>query len=218
MVKQEHWDSVYRSRETRDLGWYEPSPSTLNHVLRFSAPTDPVIDIGGGDSRMVDALLGAGYEDVTVLDVSTVALDRSQVRLGPTADSVRWIHADITEWEPTRTWTLWHDRAVFHFLTSEHDRRRYAAMARRAVAPGGHLVVAAFAPDGPEQCAGLPVERYDANTLAEVFRPHFELVESASVSGSGDGDRRPYTVAVLRSARESTDSRHRSGLEKRRRP
>lgn len=200
MATQEHWDTIYRSRSTEDLGWYEPSPSTRDLVLRFSTPTDPVIDIGGGDSRMVDELVECGYEDVTVLDLSSAALERSRHRLGSAAENVNWVRADITEWEPTLTWALWHDRAVFHFLTNEHDRRLYVETARRAIAPGGHLVIAAFAPDGPEQCAGLPVERYDANGLADAFGPDFHLVEHAELSGqtAGVGDGRPYVVAVMR--------------------
>ncbi len=199
MATQEHWDAIYQTRATEDLGWYEPSPSTLDLVRRYSTPTDPVIDVGGGDSRMVDELVEAGYEDVTILDLSHAALERSRVRLGSAAGNVTWICADATDWEPTSTWTLWHDRAVFHFLTTEDDRRRYVETARRAIAPGGHLVIATFAPGGPEQCAGLPVERYDAEGLASVFGSDFRLVEHTELSGQSAwvGDRRPYVVVVM---------------------
>ncbi|MFV0257387.1 MAG: class I SAM-dependent methyltransferase [Acidimicrobiales bacterium] len=200
MTTREHWDTIYRSQATEHVGWYEPSPSTLDLVVRYSTPADPVIDIGGGDSRIVDELVDADHQDVTVLDLSNVALERARHRLGPAAGNVNWIRADITVWEPDRTWALWHDRAVFHFLTDEHDRRRYVETARRAVAPGGHLIVAAFAADGPDHCAGLPVDRYGAEELAGAFDPAFRLVEHAELPGptSGVGDRRPYVVAVLR--------------------
>ena len=209
MASQEHWDTIYQTRATEDLGWYQPTPSTLDLVLRHSTPTDPIIDIGGGDSRMVDELAAAGYDDVTVLDLSSAALERSQARLGTAAknvswlgaaaDSVTWLRADITDWEPTSTWTLWHDRAVFHFLVDPDDRRRYVETARRAIGSGGHLVIATFAPDGPEQCAGLPVERYDAQSLADVFGSDFRLVEHVEISGQSVevGDRRPYVVVVM---------------------
>lgn len=200
MADAEHWNTIYRTRATEDLGWYEPSPSTLDLVLGCSAPTDPVIDIGGGDSRMVDELLTVGYDDVTVLDLSAAALARSQRRLGADNEHALWVRADITEWEPPRTWALWHDRAVFHFFTDEGDRRRYAETAHRALDPGGHVVIAAFAPDGPDQCAGLPVERYDEDGLAEIFAPGFDLVEHTRLLGptAGAGDRRPYVAVVMR--------------------
>lgn len=199
MATQEHWDTIYQTQATEDLGWYEPSPSTLDLVQRYTTPTDSVIDIGGGDSRMADELVAAGYEAVTVLDLSSAALERSQTRLGPAADNVTWIRADITHWEPTSNWALWHDRAVFHFLTDPHDRRRYVETARRAIAKGGHLVVATFAPDGPEQCAGLPVQRYHADTLAAVFAPGFRILEHHRLHAGaiGVGDTRPYIAVVL---------------------
>lgn len=197
MARQEHWDTIYQTRATEDLGWYQPSPSTLDLVLRYSTPTDPVIDIGGGDSHMVDELAAAGYDDVTVLDLSSAALERSRSRLGMAAENVSWIRTDITDWEPTSTWTLWHDRAV-HFLVDPDDQHRYVDNAQRATAPGGHLVIATFAPDGPEQCAGLPVQRYDAKALAAVFEPWFRIIEHHRPEArAGIGDTRPYIAVVL---------------------
>lgn len=195
----EHWDNIYRTRGAEDLGWYEPRPSTLALVQRFSSASDPVIDIGGGDSRMVDELTRAGYSDLTVLDLSNSALARARSRLGPAGRSVSWIRTDVTRWEPTRTWALWHDRAVFHFLTAEEDRRAYVGIALRALAPGGHLVVATFALDGPEQCAGLPVERYDAERLAAEFDPGFRPIEHTTEhrQDTGVGDSRPYVAVVM---------------------
>lgn len=198
MGSQEHWDDIYRTKNSEDLGWYEPRPSTLDLVQRFSCPSDPVIDIGGGDSRMVDELARAGYADLTVLDVSDSALTRARSRLGSAGRSVSWIRADVTRWEPTRTWALWHDRAVFHFLTAEEDRSAYVDIAERALAPGAHLVVAVFALDGPEQCAGLPVERYDAERLAAAFGPGFRVVEHTTKHRQDTvGDSRPYVAVAM---------------------
>lgn len=196
---EQHWDNIYRTKNSEDLGWYEPRPSTLALVQRFSPPSDPVIDIGGGDSRMVDELTEAGYSDLTVLDVSDSALTRARSRLGSAGRSVSWVRADVTRWEPARTWALWHDRAVFHFLAEEEDRRAYVDIARWAVAPGGHLVVATFALDGPDQCAGLPVERYDAEGLASAFGASFRFVEHTTEhrQDAGVGDSRPYVAVVM---------------------
>ena len=196
---RQHWDNIYRTKNSEDLGWYEPLPSTLALVQRFLSPSDPVIDIGGGDSRMVDELTEAGYSDLTVLDVSDSALTRARSRLGSAGRSVSWVRADVTRWEPARTWALWHDRAVFHFLTEEEDRRAYVDIAMQAVAPGGHMVVATFAPDGPDQCAGLPVERYDAERLASAFGTGFRIVEHTTEhrQDADVGDSRPYVAVVM---------------------
>jgi SAM-dependent methyltransferase len=193
-----HWDSIYRSRATEDLGWYEPRPSTLDLVLRFSRPSDSVIDVGSGDGRMVDDLLAGGYESITALDLSAAALDRARSRLGPAARNVTWVHADVTTWTPERQWDVWHDRAVFHFLIGAGDREAYKRAALRSLAPGGRLIVATFAQDGPERCAGLPVERYDVGGLAGVFGPEFRLVEDRALRRTtGAGDARPYVAAVF---------------------
>lgn len=202
MSSSEHWDAIYSTRAPDALGWYEPAPSTLNLVRRFSAPSDSVVDIGGGDSRMVDELLAAGYDDLTVLDLSKAALSRARSRLGPAARSVTWIQADVTSWTPERSWDVWHDRAVFHFLTDEDDRKAYKTTAWRSLTPGGHLIIATFALDGPKECAGLPVERYDAERLAATFGPDLLLVEHEHFQGSDSavGDRRPYICAVFQRA------------------
>jgi hypothetical protein len=195
---QQHWDRVYAARASSELGWYEPRPSTLRFVIEHSPPGGAVIDVGGGDSRLVDALLDLGDRDVTVLDLSGFALGRARGRLGDLADRVTWIVGDVTTFRPDRTWDLWHDRAVFHFLVDESDRAAYREVALAAVGEGGRMVVATFAPDGPERCAGLPVARYDAETLAAEFAPELRLVDSSRVTaGDPDGDRRPYVVVVL---------------------
>jgi SAM-dependent methyltransferase len=143
-----------------------------------ATPDAALIDIGGGTARLVDALIEAQWTSVTVLDLSTIALDIAKVRLGSAAVRVRWIVADVTQWGPARQYDIWHDRAVFHFLTEPSDRAAYSDRLRAAVRPGGHAIIATFAPDGPERCSGLPVLRYDAQTLAGEIGPPFVLLRS----------------------------------------
>jgi SAM-dependent methyltransferase len=190
---ERHWDAIYRN-PSEDLGWYEPQPSTLRLVTMHSSPNDAVIDIGGGDSRLVDNLLDLGYEDVTVLDLSTVVLDRARRRLGQRAKRVQWIQADVTRFEPDRTWNLWHDRAVFHFLVDDVRRDAYREVLGRALAPGGVLVIAAFGHAAPDRCAGLPVAHYDASTLPAAFAPDFEplFIGDLDPARADEGDQRPY--------------------------
>ncbi|MCP3977263.1 MAG: class I SAM-dependent methyltransferase [bacterium] len=199
VTSEEHWSAVYERRPTEELGWYESDPSTLGLVIAHSTPDDSVIDVGGGDSRLVDALVNRGYGDMTVLDLSEVALERARGRLGGRGRTVEWIHADVTGFAPERTWALWHDRAVFHFLTTREQRDAYRAVASRAIAPGGRLVVATFSSEGPEQCAGLAVCRYDVDSLPAAFAPEFQLVTVGPLAAgrSGEGDQRPYIGAVL---------------------
>ncbi|MDH3706981.1 MAG: class I SAM-dependent methyltransferase [Acidimicrobiia bacterium] len=200
MGAREHWNAVYEEQPTTLLGWYEPEPSTLALVIEYSTPLSSVIDIGGGDSRLVDELLLRDYGELTVLDLSEVALDRVRSRLGDRADEVDWVVTDLTSFEPARTWDLWHDRAVFHFLVNAADQETYRALAAKAIRPGGYLIVAAFGTDGPVECAGLPVCRYDTESLPALFTPQFEPVWSGPLAAvSADrGDQRPYVAAVLR--------------------
>ena len=195
---EEHWDGVYGA-PSEDLGWYEPEPSTLGLVTMHSSSKDAVVDVGGGDSRLLDNLLDRGYEDVTVLDLSAVVLDRARNRLGSRARDVTWIHSDVTRLDPERTWDLWHDRAVFHFLVDKEQRDAYRAVLRQAIAPGGALVVAAFALGAPERCAGLPVVHYDSDSLTAAFAPDFEpiAVNRLDPSPGGIGDQRPYVAGVF---------------------
>ncbi|WP_345944130.1 class I SAM-dependent methyltransferase [Bradyrhizobium sp. NBAIM02] len=139
-----------------------------------------IIDVGGGASRLVDALLQDGYRDIAVLDLSANALAAAKKRIGPAASTVDWIVADATTWRPTRTYDVWHDRAAFHFLTDPRDRVAYGERLRSAVRPGGHVIIATFAPDGPEKCSGLPVQRHDSTSLAAELGPEFKLVETRS--------------------------------------
>lgn len=179
---QEHWQNVYASRDETKVSWFQedPAPSLELIALAGAGPSDAIIDVGGGASRLVDALLDRGYADVTVLDLSENALAAARRRLGARGGAVRWIAADAREWEPARRHALWHDRAAFHFLTDEADQRAYLDRLRRGLAMGGHVVIATFAPDGPERCSGLPVARHDAASLSALLGPGFALVRTLS--------------------------------------
>jgi SAM-dependent methyltransferase len=196
---ERHWERVYATRDPSEVSWYEDRPSTsLRLMRRFASPADPVVDVGAGASLLVDALLDDGWTDVTVLDVSAgaleVARDRLQGRPG-----ARFVVADLLAWEPDRTFSAWHDRAVFHFLTEAGDRERYVRAAESAVRAGGVLVLGAFAEDGPTQCSALPTCRYTAEGLAELFAGGFDLEHSErDVHVTPSGAAQPFSWVVLR--------------------
>ena len=175
-----HWDNVYATKGEAEVSWFQNSPATSLAMIRAANPdrAAAIIEIGGGASRLVDALLLDGYRDVAVLDLSANALDAAKKRIGAAASRVDWIVADATTWRPTKAYDLWHDRAAFHFLTDSGDRTAYIERLRSAVAPGGHVIIATFALDGPEKCSGLPVQRHDSASLAAELGPGFELVET----------------------------------------
>lgn len=177
--RRAHWDKAYQSKGEAGVSWFEDTPAvSLVLVRKYAAlAASSLIDVGGGASRLVDALLDEGMKAITVLDLSPAALDAAKARLGIRADQVQWIAADVTEWKPDRSYDIWHDRAAFHFLTDPDDRAAYVDRLKAAVVPGGHAVIGTFAPAGPERCSGLPVVRYDPATLAEVIGPSFRLVE-----------------------------------------
>lgn len=179
MDRQVHWQSVYETRSENEVSWFQDRPEkTLELIARSGLAKDGwIIDVGGGASNLVDHLLERDYSHIAVLDIAQTALARSRARLGPRAGDVEWIIADITQWRAPRLFDLWHDRAVFHFLTDPADRDAYAATMAAAVKPGGRAVVATFAADGPKKCSGLPVCRYSAERLATAFAPSFRLVE-----------------------------------------
>ncbi|MFC2970271.1 class I SAM-dependent methyltransferase [Acidimangrovimonas pyrenivorans] len=166
-TRREHWDHAYGGAEDADLSWFEAEPRhSLDAILQKLPPGAAVVDIGGGTARLAEALLEAGRGPVTVLDLSREALRRAQDRLGERAAEVIWIAADITAWQPDRRYAVWHDRAVFHFLTDAKDRAAYVRTLDAALEPGGTAIIATFAADGPERCSGLPVRRYAPEQLA----------------------------------------------------
>jgi 2-polyprenyl-3-methyl-5-hydroxy-6-metoxy-1,4-benzoquinol methylase len=175
-----HWENVYRTKGEREVSWFQETPASSLELIRSVGATraSAVIDIGGGASRLVDALVAEGYEAVTVLDLSESALAATKTRLGQTTAGVTWIVADVTKWKPTQRYDVWHDRAAFHFLTDAADRSAYVECLRETLRPGGYAVIATFALDGPERCSGLPVIRYDAASLGEVLGDAFNLAET----------------------------------------
>lgn len=172
-----HWDDAYRARGAEGVSWFQAEPAVSLEMIGLLGigRSAPVIDVGGGASSLVDHLVAAGFTDVSVLDVSEVALDQGRGRLGPRPE-VTWLHRDVLAWRPVRRFGLWHDRAVFHFLTDEGDRSTYLATLARAIEPGAGLVMATFAEDGPTHCSGLPVARYSAEELVDVLGERFTLV------------------------------------------
>lgn len=172
---QEHWDRMYSTRPEQELSWFEEDPAiSLELLLRPELDKHaPILDVGGGTSRLLDALLDRGFTQPAVLDISAAALEKSKRRLADRASQVRWIVADVTTWKPDRQYSAWHDRAVFHFLTTEEQRLAYRAALESAIAPGGTVVIGTFALDGPERCSGLPVQRYSPEGLAAELGPGF---------------------------------------------
>lgn len=177
-----HWQNVYATKGEAEVSWFQASPAISLEMIRAASPdrAAAIIDVGGGASRLVDALLQDGYRNLAVLDISANALDTAKKRIGATASTVDWIVADVTTWRPAKTWDVWHDRAAFHFLTDPHDRAAYVERLRSAVASDGQVIIATFAPDGPEKCSGLPVQRHDSASLSAELGPEFELVETRS--------------------------------------
>ena len=195
-----HWDDVYARKRETDVSWYEEEPRQSLELIREALKGSPgrVIDVGGGASVLIDRLLERGYPSPAVLDISDEALARSRARLGPAARNATWLVADITGAEDVGTYDVWHDRAVFHFLTEEAERRSYLSLARRSVAPLGHLIVATFGPGGPERCSGLPVGRYDGAALGDAFSPYFRplrLLETTHLTPWGETQ--PFTYGLF---------------------
>ena len=180
MGRREHWENVYGTRPETDVSWYQPYLArSLELILRSGiGPDARIIDVGGGASTLVDDLLDRGFRHITVVDIASSALEAAKKRLGARATQVRWLAGDITSLDlPSDAYDLWHDRAVFHFLTNETDRRAYLERVCCSVKRGGHVVLATFGPHGPEKCSGLPVVRYAADDLHAAFGNAFRLVE-----------------------------------------
>ncbi len=182
MENKTHWEQIYHTKAITQVSWYQLHPRlSLQYIQNTGiGKTAHTIDVGGGASTLVDHLLDDGFQHVTVLDISAEALEITQQRLGQRAGSVTWLEADITQTTlPRHEYDVWHDRAVFHFLTEPQARQRYINAVREAVRPGGHVIVATFANDGPERCSGLEVARYDPQSLHNEFGSDFELLNSA---------------------------------------
>ena len=182
MDSQTHWEKIYKEKAPDTVSWYRPHLETSLTLIEKAAPgrSASIIDVGGGESTLVDDLLARGYENITVLDIAQTAIDANRKRLGKASECVHWLAADITTVElPPSAYDVWHDRAVFHFLTATRDRVSYVRQVARAVRYGGHVIVGTFGPEGPVKCSGLDVVRYDAESLHREFGIHFRLLGSS---------------------------------------
>ena len=179
MNHKEHWNQVYQTKAPDDVSWFQPCPATSLALIEATGmgKDDGIIDVGGGASVLVDFLLGKGFGKLAVLDISAAALAHAKERLGALAAHVEWLDADVTAFNPPHRFGIWHDRAVFHFLTDKEDRRKYIQVLKQTLVPKGHVIIATFAIDGPLKCSGLDVERYDASAIAAELGEEFRLLE-----------------------------------------
>lgn len=194
-----HWENVYSSKQTTEVSWFEAEPTTSLSLLEQILPQGGrIIDVGGGASFLVDQLLSQGSWDITVLDIASTAIEHTRKRLGDTASKVSWICEDVTETNQLKKYDVWHDRAVFHFLTNPTDRQAYLKRLNESLNSGGYFVVATFAPDGPEKCSGLPVSRYSPEELVATIGCAFRIVTSSQhhhLTPTGKTQR--FTLAVF---------------------
>lgn len=178
-MDKSYWDNIYRKKSEKEVSWFQETPTmSLNLIADLGlAPSDSIIDIGGGDSRLVDHLLAKGFKNISLLDISSTALDKARARLIENLDFVKFVVSDITKFDPQEKYKLWHDRATFHFLTSAEDISTYLEVANRAIAPGGYLIVSTFSKTGPEKCSGLPIVRYSDVDLKSLFEKSFANIK-----------------------------------------
>ena len=184
MSTQSHWERIYQTKSPQETSWFQPHLEISLDWIAESVPdrSASIIDVGGGQSTLVDDLLAMQYSSLTALDVAAAAIEKSRQRLGPAAGSINWIAGDVLEASlPPHTYDLWHDRAVFHFLTEPQQRQSYVRQLVSSLKTGGHVIIATFGPQGPEKCSGLTTKRYDAESLHKEFGPAFRLVKSSVV-------------------------------------
>ena len=181
--RKKHWENIYQTKDLKDVSWYQPTPTTsLDFLKQFNIPTTAkIIDIGGGDSFLVDHLLDLGYTDLTVLDISAASLDRAKQRLGDRATKVKWIVADAATFKPTEQYDFWHDRAAFHFLTQEQEITNYIDTIQKSIKPTGILVIGTFSEEGPKKCSGIEIKQYSETTMTDRLKKFFEKVKCITV-------------------------------------
>jgi SAM-dependent methyltransferase len=177
--RQAHWQRVYEERAPSEVSWFQAEPALSLELIGNCSlrADDPIIDVGGGASVLVDRLAGKGFSRLAVLDICAKALDATRSRLGNRAAEVLWIESDVTRFTSPHKFLLWHDRALFHFLTDAGDRMRYVKSLGQSLAPGGHVIIASFAVGGPERCSGLPIVQYDAARIGAELGGNFRLIE-----------------------------------------
>jgi 2-polyprenyl-3-methyl-5-hydroxy-6-metoxy-1,4-benzoquinol methylase len=179
MTNKEHWEKLYSTRPLTEVSWYQPTPKvSLDFIRDFKISKNAaIIDVGGGDSYLADYLLDLGYTNITVLDISETAINRAKKRLGTKANYINWVICDITEFSPDRQFAFWHDRATFHFLTTQEQVNKYLAIANEAIAPSGKFVLGTFSEAGPEKCSGLMIKQYSETTLTELIKKWFQKIK-----------------------------------------
>ena len=181
--RKKHWEEIYQTKQLNEVSWFQPIPETsLDFFKYFDVPTHAkIIDIGGGDSFLVDHLLAMGYQDITVLDISEAAMDKAKQRLGAKAESVKWIIADVATFSPTEKYDFWHDRAAFHFLTDEQEISNYIETAQQHMNSTGILVIGTFSEQGPKKCSGIEIKQYSEMTMTQQMSPFFEKIKCITV-------------------------------------
>jgi SAM-dependent methyltransferase len=185
-----HWENIYHTKELKDSSWFQATPETsLDFFKQFNVPTTAkVIDIGGGDSFLVDHLLDLGYQDISVLDISAAAIDRVKQRLGEKAKKVKWIVSDAAAFKPTEKYDFWHDRAAFHFLTNEQEISNYLKTAEQNINPTGVLVIGTFSEQGPKKCSGIEIKQYSETTMTDLLKKFFEKIKCITVDHKTPSD------------------------------
>ena len=175
--KKKHWETVYETKNPDQVSWTQETPKTsLNFIHSFGLDKkSKIIDIGGGDSKLVDFLIEEGFENITILDISQKAIEKAQLRLGSKAKKVNWIVSDITQFSPTTQYDIWHDRAAFHFLTSEVDINKYVEIVKNSVSK--YIIIGTFSENGPQKCSGLEIKQYSQETLIKLFQKDFQVIE-----------------------------------------
>jgi trans-aconitate methyltransferase len=181
--RKTHWENIYKTKELKDVSWFQPTPETsLDFFKQFNMPTTAkVIDIGGGDSFLVDHLLDLGYQDISVLDISAAAIDRAKERLGERAKNVKWIVADAATFKATEKYDFWHDRAAFHFLTDEQEISNYLQTAQESINPTGVLVIGTFSEQGPKKCSGIEIKQYSETSMTDRLKKYFEKIKCITI-------------------------------------
>jgi 2-polyprenyl-3-methyl-5-hydroxy-6-metoxy-1,4-benzoquinol methylase len=181
--RHEHWENIYKSKDTSELSWYQSTPETsLDFFRQFNVPKSAkIIDIGGGDSLLVDHLLDLEYQDITILDISETALEKAKSRLGKRADKVKWIVADASKFKADEKYDFWHDRAAFHFLTEEADIKSYIENAQKNINPNGIMVIGTFSEAGPKKCSGIEIKQYSEGSMNNMLGKFFEKIKCVNV-------------------------------------
>ncbi len=181
--RKKHWETIYQTKELKDVSWFQPNPETsLDFFKQFNVSLNAkIIDVGGGDSFLVDHLLDLGYTDITVLDISEAAIERAKERLGEKANQVKWIIEDAAKFHPTEMYDFWHDRAAFHFLTDENEISNYLETAQKFINPNGVLVIGTFSEQGPTKCSGIEIKQYSENTMTERLKKYFDKIKCITV-------------------------------------